>query len=335
MANKKEIMKSISEVEQEAAEWIVRADRPGALEADGKFEAWLASDARHRSAYLKLAARWSSAERLRAYRPVGSDPDPQLLTKAYQVERRRLPLPYAIGASMMLVLLSAGWAWWMVAPTTYRTQVGGYERVVLPDGSVLHLNTDTKLAVQLTRQHRRVTLVRGEAFFEVAHDASRPFDVLAGDTLIRAVGTAFTVRDQQSGGVEVVVTEGRVRLTPRTAAEQQESLSSINSVMAGEVATTSRGETKLHALAFGEAARRLAWQEGELIFDGARLADVVEDFNRYNTRRMVLDDGRLNDVEVGGNFHATDLDAFLRALKASFDIESSQIQSIIHLKAHR
>src|SRR5262249_47175706 len=130
----------------------------------------------------------------------------------------------------------------------YSTPVGGIDNVALADGSRMTLNTDTRIRVALTETERRIELDKGEGFFEVAKDPSRPFVVYAGNKRVVAVGTKFSVR-RENDDVEVIVTEGRVRLgqqsfLPSTAREG----SSAASAGTGNDARNSRNaDTLLNA----------------------------------------------------------------------------------------
>jgi transmembrane sensor len=219
---------------------------------------------------------------------------------------------------------------------TYSTDVGGYQRVHLDDGSLLQLNTDTKVVVTLTEHRRQLHLIRGEAFFEVAHDPTRPFDVIAGTTTVRAIGTAFAVHLRSSKDVEVVVTEGRVMLDSAPSnpgADARTPAPMPAAVAAGESAIARESGISVQPMPQPEVARRLAWQEGELEFKGESLIRVISEFNRYNRKRLEIVDPRLATLEVGGSFRATDLEAFTRALQSSFPVRVQESDGVIRIEA--
>jgi transmembrane sensor len=141
----------------------------------------------------------------------------------YKRPRRRWAVPFAAAAAVALAALGA--FMWSAYERTgwheYTTDFGGLSRIVLDDGSVVSLNTNSLMRVQITPELRHIVLERGEALFKVAHDKNRPFDVDAGTTTVRAVGTEFSVRVREpvaeAGGgkaVEVLVKEGRVAIDP-------------------------------------------------------------------------------------------------------------------------
>jgi transmembrane sensor len=199
--------------------------------------------------------------------------------------------------------------------------------LTLPDGTVVRLNTDSEVVERFTAAERRVVLTRGEAHFAVTKDAARPFIVRAGSVEVRAVGTAFNVH-LQSAAVEVLVTEGVVKLhpsagTPRAAAR------------AGTIPLLNPGQRAVVALApaspevavvvttvnRAEIARTLAWQEPLLRLGGATLAEVVAYFERRTGRRVILADPALAGLRLGGRFRADDIDGFADVLAATLEID--------------
>lgn len=192
-------------IELAAAEWLVRRDRGLDPILQREFERWLRSDPRHAEAYALLVGTWEQLDRVPADR--------------VPLPRRRGPrwtwIAGSLAAAAALTL-----AVFTLAPTSepspllghrVATPIGGFERLALPDGSVVRLNTASEVTVDFTTGERRITLTRGEASFDVAKDASRPFVVRVGEVEVRAVGTAFNVR-RQDHAIEVLVTHGLVRL---------------------------------------------------------------------------------------------------------------------------
>jgi transmembrane sensor len=254
--------------------------------------------------------------------------------------RRRL---YATAAAVLIVAMGGAYPYFrgVFAGDRYSTPVGGLNVVHLSDGSQVTLNTDTSLRVVMTKGQRRIDLKKGEAFFEVAHDSSRPFVVYAGDKRVMAVGTKFSVR-RESDDVQVVVTEGRVSLA---AAEPQilrtvaadirgESYQEIpgagpgtgttyppaTMLRAGTVAQTANADVLVHQQTAAESEALLGWRNGYVVFRDTALADAVNEFNRYNMRKMVIGDPKIADIRIGGNFRANNTAAFLWLLQNGFPI---------------
>jgi transmembrane sensor len=185
--------------------------------------------------------------------------------------------------------------------------------------------------VRLTADYRQVVLERGEALFKVAHDASRPFDVQAAGTTVRAVGTEFSVRvrdgrEAHGGqqGVEVLVKEGRVAIDPpRKELERAAALPpSVSTLSAGEAVIITAKRLHVEKVAEEEVNKKLDWTEGRLWFERQRLADVVSEFNRYNRRQMVIADPAIADLRIGGGFEATDPESFMAALEKTLGVRA-------------
>ncbi len=248
--------------------------------------------------------------------------------------RRRWLLPAAIAAALSLIAVAAG-AWFTMQRSVWQefaTDYGGFEKVVLDDGSVVHLNTNSAMRVRIAADHRQVVLDRGEALFKVAHDPNRPFDVEAAGTTVRAVGTEFSVRvraanEAQSGGgtdVEVLVKEGRVAIDPPKRELERAAVlpSSTSTLSAGETVTITSNHVHVEKVAEADVSRKLSWTEGRLWFERQRLADVVAEFNRYNRRQMVIADPAIADLRIGGGFEATDPESFVAALERTLGVRA-------------
>ncbi|HYX45858.1 MAG TPA: FecR domain-containing protein [Sphingomicrobium sp.] len=318
-------MTDAQEIEANAAQWLIRQDATGDTEAPA-FAAWLAADSRHRAAYIRLAAAWQRTARLKRLRPEGDPVDSDLLSPTADHKLKRglkSWTPFSLAAGIAILALSV--TLWFTSDRgarTYRTDVGGLSRVVLADGSTVTLNTDTELRVRMLPERREIDLLRGEAQFAVAHDASRPFEVSAARRIVRAVGTAFDVRLDPDRAMQVLVTEGRV------AVEDASGIASVDAppvatVSAGESAVAHEGRVSVHRVSSAEQSRRLAWQVGELSFQGEALREAVAEFNRYNRRKLKVEDRAIADREIGGVFQATDVDSFVAALQRSFDVTAS------------
>lgn len=304
---------TVDPIEQEASGWLARRDGgAGSPEEQAQFERWLDADIRHRVAYLKIESTWRRADRLRDLAPLDGGADPDLLRPPAP---RRWPL--ALAASLFLALVTgayflhqyrSGWQ-------HYHTPVGGFARIVLDDGSVVDLNTDSEIRVRLEEKLRDLRLVRGEGRFTVAHDKTRPFVVSAADTAVRAVGTAFAVRVHDAKRVDVLVAEGSVAIAAAAAREAPPLTAGEAAVVQGDQVSVIRVEPEL-------MERRLAWTSGRLQFRGESLRDAVAEFNRYNRRQIRIADASLDALRVGGNFSATDPESFAAAVSSSFGLRA-------------
>ncbi|MBI2497430.1 MAG: FecR domain-containing protein [Opitutae bacterium] len=211
-------------IAQVAAEWTLRHDRGLTASEQDEFSLWLAADPRHRVAWAEHRWGWDELDRLAGLQTsVHAVPDPNLLVRrdsfgAGMHGTRR----YLYGALALVAILALGFFnVWLPRRSAPSSRVASLtpralaliEQRELTDGSVIALNRGAVATSQFTAGERRVRLDRGEAHFQVAHDAARPFVVEAGGVAVRAVGTAFNVR-LESASVEVLVTEGKVSVAP-------------------------------------------------------------------------------------------------------------------------
>jgi transmembrane sensor len=298
-------------IEQQASRWLAARDaRASSAEQQAAFESWLQSDIRHRVAFLKLEAAWHRSDRLRDLRPLDRAVDPDLL----RPPRRHWSLGIAASVMLALVIAASFFAHTRMGWQHYETRIGGFARVVLEDGSVIDLNTDSDLRVRIGSAQREVRLLRGEGRFQVAHDARRPFVVSAADADVRAVGTAFSVRLRDSSQVDVLVSEGTVAIAAAN-------LRNAPPVHAGEAALVSQDHVSIRRVEPQLLARRFAWTTGQLQFRGESLAEAVAEFNRYNRRQLLLASPSLAPLRVGGTFNATDPESFAAAVASTFNLQ--------------
>jgi len=310
------------DIERAASEWLSRLDR-GELsdEVRAAFDTWYAADPRHQLAFLRLQHTWQRLDRLAALRPR------EELRRATSLRHwARQPAWRWLTAAVLIATLSTSLRWLVpdaTRPEIYSTNIGGFERIPLQDGSVLELNTQTEVSVELTARARTVRLKRGEATFKVAHDAARPFVVTVEDTAVRAVGTEFNVR-RRAASIEVLVLDGKVAVgPPHTLVSRATQLPRSTPILqAGSIAIAGPRGLEIREIGAAEARRRLAWQAGMLSFDGQRLAEVAAEFSRYD-RRQVIVDPALASMRIGGQFRATNLEGFVTVLERSRGVRVS------------
>ena len=206
-------------------------------------------------------------------------------------------------------------------------ETGRAERrsVTLADGSVLQIDPESRLRIRLEKHERNVSLERGRALFRVAHDHERPFLVRADATLVRAVGTQFGV-EQGREGVVVTVAEGKVAVVPREVSATTST--SSNPPPAGRSGAGAPGATAEVLLTAGQQVivprrgpaaavravdtdRELAWVAGRLVFDNESVADVIDEFNRYNVVQLHVASHELAQRAVSGVFDASEPESFI------------------------
>lgn len=296
--------KGANTVVREASEWLLRL-RDERVTADERtaFESWLGADPTHEEAF----ARMSSA--VGGVRQMGVDVRAHLARRAAKSRRT------AVAATSMaaVALLAIGLASWTLRTPSYATRVGEQETVDLADGSRIELNTDTRLSVRYGPNERRITLERGEAVFDVAADASRPFIVEANGQQVRAVGTEFVVR-VGAERVDVLVMEGVVSVTSEHTADRAPS-SAPPRLVAGDTLAVGESQPIVARLTDEEIARNLAWRTGMLQFEGLALEAAVEEVARYTGARFRIDDPLVRETPVWAYFPASDLDGFLSSLE--------------------
>jgi transmembrane sensor len=225
-------------------------------------------------------------------------------------------------AAVVLVVLTVGIGVFLhfrsVAPTIYAAQLGERPILRLSDGTRIQLNSDTQVQTNVDGSARTVKLERGEAFFEVVHDAKRPFVVLAGNRRITDLGTKFSVR-RDGDNVRVIVTEGKVRVdildAPATAAP-------IIAISGNVVVAKAEG-TLVASKSAQDIADDLGWRTGMLVFDQETLASAADQFNRYNRRRLVVKGGARN-IRIGGSFRADNVDVFALLVRTALGLKVTQ-----------
>jgi len=298
-------------IDARAADWAARLDR-GALSAaqEEELSAWLAGDIRRRGAFARAMAIADYSNRARALGPDFVPARP--LWSSRRTLLRALGGAVAMAASLLLIF----------QPWQHRlsTGIGEIRRLALEDGSRLTLDTASVVELHYSAERRGVLLKSGEAFFEVAKNSERPFIVESGDTVVRAVGTAFMVRNLPNQPVEVLVQEGKVEITRRSHPEAPPVFASANvrAVSPGQSVepTVTRVET-------GEVKRRLAWRDGIISFQGDSLQQAAETFARYSPQHIVITDPDLANRTVTGLFASNNPKGFSEAVAGLFGAKVS------------
>jgi transmembrane sensor len=208
---------------------------------------------------------------------------------------------------------------------SYETAVGGQKRITLADGSTVILNTNSRLDVDFTGNRRDVRLLRGEAYFEVVHDKTRPFTVYANHYVVRDIGTAFDVHLSRTGLVEVGVTKGRVEVAPVNGVHVLGAAKSLGIVAAGHDIVLGPKVEQVKAVSSIDIGRKLAWRRGELIYTGQPLGKVLADISRYSDIKIELADPALKDLPVGGAFRIDQIEAIFAALENNFGVRAEWV----------
>ena len=346
-------------VSEQAAHWWAVLHSEGTTENDAReFGDWIARSPERVEAFLQTArlmralksreTRWPDTpieELIRAAKAAVPEPEalpgrsggPHPSALRFRAPQVRRWMPYAATAVLALALAGA----WLLftGPREYRTRFGEQRSVLLEDGSRVTLNTASRIAVDLTENRRLVRLLEGEALFEVAHDGARPFEVEAGHTLLRAVGTQFDV-DLRANRTTLTVVEGKVAVVSEGEATGAAGAPEDPKANRAQTRRGSAGAATPSPLIVAASERLIitgagsgapqpvanvaaatAWVQRRLVFDHRPLAEVVEEFNRYNRTPIVLEDPRLSQEEVTGVFQSDDPASFLSFLASLSGVE--------------
>jgi transmembrane sensor len=335
----------------EAAAWFIEF-RAGDVHGEARlqFIEWLRRSPEHIQAYLDVSGVWAE---LPSSDPEGridvtsliararSEPDVIALSPGIATLHAPAPVEAALPPRSRRAALAIAAVALLAAVTvlflrggnlggSYSTGIGEQRTVQLADGSTVELNARSTIQVQFTEHERNLTLLDGQAFFRVAKDKQRPFIVRAGDAQVRAVGTEFDVYLKQAATV-VTVVEGRVETFD----------ASDNPGSAGVILSAGEQLTVLpHTVTkpiSTDTAVATAWVQKRLIFEETPLSDVAEEFNRYNTRPLTIDDHELEMLRISGVYSSTDpasLINFLRSQNSIQVVETEKQVRILRREAH-
>lgn len=332
-------MASAAEIEEQAAKWLIRLDAGATQEDWAQHARWLADSPRHRAAFLRLSRAWSGSNALRKLRPLDCHVDPDLLAPA-ESRRPRLRDSWllkklAIAASMTLAVIGV-FAWRAVsAPDdlVYETKFATTQLVSLADGSQINLNGDSVIRVSYTPRMRDVVIERGEALFDVAMDAQRPFRVSAGDTHTTTLTSRFSVHRTAEDTTEVMVSRGQVvfeRARPPLYFTGS-GARFVRTLRAGTLANASDGGVFVRTIGTAAVQRRLAWVRGQVAFLGETLHEAVLQINRYNRQKLVIADPKIGRLRVSGTFAATDPESFVASLEKPLHVRARPRTDTIRL----
>jgi transmembrane sensor len=331
--------------EAEAAAWVARFDAGDVSAKDlAAFQEWLNRSALHQEAIAEYGNLWSEFDALRLLtnadetgrKASARDSHPAML------ERAR---PWLAACAAAVIAVAGGAVFFHPKPQDaakaqnhpvarlfypparrfYETAVGGQRRITLADGSSVVLNTNSRLDVDFSGKCRDVRLIRGEAYFEVVHDKTRPFIVHANNYVVRDIGTAFDVHLSKTGLVEVGVTKGSVEVKPANGRPASGPAKSLGVVAAGHNIVLGAKIERAEVVSSADMGRKLAWRQGELIYTGQPLREVLADISRYSDIKIELADPALKNLPVGGAFRTDQIGAIFAALENNFGVHAQWI----------
>lgn len=337
-------------IQGQANLWITRLDNGLSSVEKQQLIAWINQDEAHYAALKKVSSVWQDITTQHELsglfaQKVEKKPYNDYLMKGF------------LAASLVaVVLLSANifndvnYIWLNPQHNTalkpayekYSSQFGEQKQITLADGSVIDLNTNTVIEVAYSNHQRKVTLIRGEAKFDVVKDLTRPFTVISGHNSFTALGTIFNVERENINSVALLVKEGSV-LVAQANAPVSKLLETIKAVKkqqlikiekseyilsSGEkIAITNDIKSPIQGLSAHEVEQELAWQQGILIFDGEPLAQVLKEVQRYNPIKFMPINADLANLRVSGYFKTNDINGLLQSLKYNFAIHAQEVTS--------
>jgi transmembrane sensor len=341
-------------IQEQACMWVSAIDRGLSDSERGQFQSWVQQNTAHQDAVFELAQLW---DELSVLNELSSLFPNKHVTSKNKSSHFNLSIAASIFAMMIMIgsiflgleYLPSSSQKQAIYSKVYQTKVGEQATFVMPDSTVVQLNTNSKLEVAYTNNRRQLILIQGEGRFNVAKNPERPFIVIAGDKSFTALGTIFNVQLNASSDLELVVTEGKVMITDPTfevnaddflklqsANNNTVQVTKINAsiVVSGEKALIKESITKpIKQLSMDDVQRDLAWQHGMLIFNGEPLSEALQEVSRYTSTRFQLSDPNLATLKVAGVFKAGDIVGLLDSLRINLAIEHERLsEHIVSLK---
>ena len=324
---------------QEASAWVTKLDRGLTTEEKEVLQKWLAESVENKERFMKVAKQWDEFNELSRLA--------ELFPDEINNQKETSPLLWRAIAAVLIIALAGVLSLSLPSnfeneertrlianSAVYETAVGEQSNVVLEDGSVAVLNTNSRLKVNYSEFHRMLILERGEIHIVVAPNPSRPLTVFAANKMIQAIGTAFSVEIIGNKDIEVVVTEGKVRLAahPVLFAESKTPEAivlppSLPTIEEGEEARLGSGKIlEVTKVTDEDIDVRLAWREGDLIFRGESLGKAMAEVSRYTTIEFVFLNEELKKERIIGRFKAGDVDGLLAVLSGNLNIAYQRTQ---------
>jgi transmembrane sensor len=333
-----------------AADWLVQ-NRTGPRD-DTAFDAWLRASPLHIEAYIELSAVWDDTAQL----PLISARTPEELIQFAITDTKVIPLDVPgdsrgsnprpagpppssprsrrfssrrplLAAAVLAACLCCGLWFWSARGRLFATALGEQRTVALSDGSTVDLDTRTQIKVHYSSRQRTVDLIEGQALFRVAKNASKPFVVQVSGVSLRAVGTEFDVYRRPTGLI-VTVLEGRIAATANPNGGTKGSQPAVL-VTAGEQLNVMSSGFERPTTA--NIAAAVAWTQHRLIFEETPLAEVVAQFNRYNSRQLIIDDPTLASLHISGVFSSYDPTALVQFLRLQPEVAIRESHEQVHI----
>ncbi|PAJ76139.1 hypothetical protein CJF42_01270 [Pseudoalteromonas sp. NBT06-2] len=327
-------------IQEQASLWISRMDRGLSIDEQNKLSIWLNKSDVHKDTLFNLAKLWDDLSVLNE------------LSDLFPLERKAKPkhvTAIAMVASFAIIMLSSAIFMFdyislpflnsnqtIAQVKDYQTKVGEQISFSLSDGTSIRLNTNSQVHVAFTDKHRQISLLKGEARFDVTKDKNRPFTVSIGEKSFTALGTIFNVQKNNSSDSELVVTEGKVLISDtKTITKRLGNI--VNSFktlehhkLAGAVVNSGEksivtSKTKISKISLDQIQKELSWQQGMLIFDATPLVTALNEVSRYNDIHFEFSDKGLSELKISGYFKSGDIDTLLQSLIDNLGIHLKRV----------
>ncbi len=288
----------VEALEEEAASWLLRRHFfDWTAEDQSQLDAWLNELPSNRVTYWRLNAALLRTERLAALRPSMRQAEPGRRNfRSTLVRAVAVFAVIAVAATTGLFYAAKG------EVQTISTAVGGHKLVKLSDGSRIELNTNTE--IQIKSWQRTVVLTKGEAFFEIKHDALHPFTVDVAGQRITDLGTKFVVR-RRPDEVQVALLQGSARFE----AQRNGAQSRVAVLTPGDFATATTRSFSVEKVPEKVLLDELSWRRGVLVFRNTTLGEAAREFNRYSQSKLIVE-GAAAQLQIDGTFSANDPETF-------------------------
>lgn len=332
---------------ERAAEWVSILEHAGDIERS-EFTEWLTTSPRHMEEFLLATVvseelrsmpleSFPAVRKRLAEMPLNVVPFPTDQVRAAE-EGAALELRQGrsmransgfrrnwlagLAAGIALALLGAAGTWWHVtgSPAVYTTAIGEQRTINLSDGSIVDLNTHSRLEVRFTKDARKIRLLWGEALFTVRHDPRRPFLVATNTALIQDLGTRFDVY-QQASGTTVSVVEGHIDVASAAPSSMRQTLVQLGVGDIANIAVTGRVISRSVP---DRVARLIAWRQHRLMFLSNTLAHIATEFNRYNREPQIEVLGAAAQRRYSGVFDSNDPQSLIEFLRGDSGIVVKQ-----------
>jgi transmembrane sensor len=313
MTRPKPVGSAAKTAEEEAAEWFSRMSSDKKSEADEhEFDAWLAENPENARAYTEFQRFWAE---------LGAFSHAEEIEEATEQSLKlgKPRLVWFAGGAGLLAATAAAVTMFVAAPaeptaTSYRTVAGQRSTINLADHSVIELGPNSQLVVRISDDERVAELVRGRAFFDVEHDANRPFLVRHEGREVRVLGTQFDV-DTEGADLAVTLVQGSVRISDtrhnRALATLAPNYAYVEHAGVARVAPV-------------DAETESAWRYGRLVFTDVALGEALHELNRFSPQPIRLSEARLSNLRVSGTFRTGEVATTVAALEQSFPVRAER-----------